>query len=481
MTAVFEDDASTQAYVSLNLIITVIGSLASLFMIIVIHRMKVKTGHILLLLFMSYFQLIYDVFCFTANVDCGYSARVVSYFFHLSSGIAVSIFSNWIAFVALFIVFFRQKFDVLKNTYSILASAIIPGLASGIFYLIAALHTINDHDDLVTVSVSQVYNNLRLISVFLNFFFVAIIVYKIEIMSSKMTKKSPQEEAIRTLAYRMIYYPIVQAIGRSGYAWYELTYGPYMEYHNVSTEQYSSLIFLSIITPIVSIGYLVIFIIMQPSGYEHCKALLTCQPYDEITIKQSIESRKQTNSLKFSTDRDDEENSGGSNHHHRLSFTAAMEGAILKQSSSHATLAMLMMEEAAITANTNNTNANVVGDGDGDEEGLQRYTNDRESSMDDAFNSVFFQQQLHHQQQQYSVEIEPSREEDEAAEERLYYIIEHAAGTSNNNNNNNSNSSPTAVHHKGGIIGGGRGSGGILSDFTTAVVNILHVSKSSEN
>ncbi len=316
-------------------------------MIIVIRRMGANTGHVLLLLYWSYFQLVYDIFCFTSNVNCGLTLRIISYVVHSFTGIVVSVLSNWMAYIALYIVFFRQKFDVFGNINAILASSIIPGIGCGLFYFIAAMHAINNQDDLVTIAVSDIYNNLRLASIFLNFLFVAIILYKIELISSKMTKQSPQETAIRTLAYRMIYYPIIQAIARSGYAWWELQYGAYMDYHDATTEQYVCLIYLSIITPIASLGYLVILVVMQPQAYDHCKALLLCQAYDDIESKQSIISK---NSLRihFSIDEED-----------RISDLDAVEAAIEKKRQEYNAKRKLLRQRIK----------NGHGEGNNDEEG----------------------------------------------------------------------------------------------------------------
>lgn len=76
-----------------------------------------------------------------------------------------------------------------------------------------------------------------------------------------------------------MFYPVIQAISRSGYAWYELQYGATIDVDNPSPDQFASLIFLTIVTPFVSIGYMVIFIVMQPDAYQHFLAMFGCGSY----------------------------------------------------------------------------------------------------------------------------------------------------------------------------------------------------------
>jgi len=102
--SVFGDSEYEHIFTSLVLVATVIGCISSIITIIVIKRMKSTTGHILLLLYITYFQAVYDAFCFTANVDIGYYVTVVTYTFALLTGIASAILSNWMIYIAWYIV-----------------------------------------------------------------------------------------------------------------------------------------------------------------------------------------------------------------------------------------------------------------------------------------------------------------------------------------------------------------------------------------
>lgn len=248
--------------------------------------MKVTTGHILLILYMEYCQLLYDITFFFSNVDCGYYITVAANFFQLTFGIGGSLFSNWIAYVILHIVIFRQKFDVFEKSNIIIISSLLPGFIDAIIFCVATIPEEHQSDDLVNIAILDIYYYTRFLSIIVNFVLVIIILYKVDLMSSKTINKSDQEIAIRTVSRRMIFYPIIQAISRSGYSWYELQYGAAISPSDSSADKYACLLFLTIITPIVSLGYLIIFLVMQPNAYEHFVALMTCRDFHTITPKE---------------------------------------------------------------------------------------------------------------------------------------------------------------------------------------------------
>jgi hypothetical protein len=77
-----------------------------------------------------------------------------------------------------------------------------------------------------------------------------------------------------------------------GYAWYELEYGVVIDADDPNTQQFVCLIFLTIVTPMVSIGYLVIFLMMQPRAYQEFKAMIYCRSYQAPTAENLDSNRK---------------------------------------------------------------------------------------------------------------------------------------------------------------------------------------------
>eukprot|EP01033_Poteriospumella_lacustris_P001235 gene1235-899_t len=262
-----------EVYVWLSFWVTIITSVASIVTIILIRRMKSNTGHVRLLYLMSIYQLFYDGSIFCSDIDVGYYISAFANTLQLFGGTAGAITSNWIAFVAMYIVWNLQTFDIFRNMPWIHATCLVPALVTCLLFFFATVPRSQENEALRYDTVVYVYNNIRLLSICLNFIFVLATAGKI--YRSARTK-SPQDIAIRTLTLRMIYYPVLQSIGRSGYTWYEFAYGPKTDNDDFSDTQYAAQIFAVAITPVVSVGYLLIFLVMQPDAYRHFVQLCCC-------------------------------------------------------------------------------------------------------------------------------------------------------------------------------------------------------------
>ena len=224
---------------------------------------------------MSWYQLVYDITLFTVIVDVGnYPIVYLSTVVEIIGGIGASFMSNWIAFVLFYVVIFEKSFDILKNYMYIVLSTVIIWLPMVIIYSIGALPQ-GSNPRLVTLERLSLFYYIKLSSIALNFFLIGCIVYKNYQVRSKNTTKTPAEIAINTLCRRVMYYPILQSIGRSGYAWYEFQYGFNFSVSQAQhdPERYGLLIYSAIITPTISIGYLMIFLYIEPHAYKIFKKI----------------------------------------------------------------------------------------------------------------------------------------------------------------------------------------------------------------
>lgn len=293
MTNIFVDNRQrNEVYVWLSFWVTIITSIASIVTIILIRRMKSNTGHVRLLYLMTIYQLFYDGSIFFSDIDVGYYLSAFANVLQLFGGTAGAITSNWIAFVAMYIVWNLQTFDIFRNMPWIHVTCLVPALVTCLLYFFATVPRSHENDTLRYDTVVYVYNNIRLLSIFLNFIFVLATAGKI--YRSARTKY-PQDVAIRTLTLRMIYYPVLQAIGRSGYTWYEFAYGPKTDNDDFSDTQYAAQIFAISITPVVSVGYLVIFLVMQPDAYRHFVNLCYCRWTEDASSSSSSPSSPSAN------------------------------------------------------------------------------------------------------------------------------------------------------------------------------------------
>eukprot|EP01038_Epipyxis_sp_PR26KG_P008578 gene8578-11591_t len=77
-------------------------------------------------------------------------------------------------------------------------------------------------------------------------------------MSSTASINDTQWQAINILVNRMKYYPLVQAICRSGAAWNEFDLGKFSNFNSQITA--------AVLAPSIGAGYFFVFLIMQPNA-----------------------------------------------------------------------------------------------------------------------------------------------------------------------------------------------------------------------
>ena len=260
-------------------------------------------GYIKLILAMSWYQLLYDITLFNVIVDVGnYPILYIASFVEIIGGIGASFMSNWIAFVLFYVVIFEKSFDILKNYIYIILSTVIIWLPMVIIYSIGALPQ-GSNPRLVTLERLSLFYYIKLSSIALNFFLIGCIVYKNYQVRSKNTTKTPAEIAINTLCRRVMYYPILQTLSRSGYAWYESQYGfdfrVSQAEHN--GERYTALMYSAIITPTVSFGYLIIFLYIEPNAYNSFKEIFCgIKAVDNNNNENENENENELNNEGFS-------------------------------------------------------------------------------------------------------------------------------------------------------------------------------------
>jgi hypothetical protein len=92
--------------------------------------------------------------------------------------------------------------------------------------------------------------------------------------------------------FHIYYHILLQAVGRFWFSYYESVYGIEIDQTSASSQQYTALILLTVITPFVSVGYLCIFLYMQPEAYGHFVAMLRCQSYVKKDKKTSKKDAK---------------------------------------------------------------------------------------------------------------------------------------------------------------------------------------------
>jgi hypothetical protein len=279
MGSFFGDDDLYETYNIFNFVMTILSAMLSILTILLIQRMNVKSGHLLLLLWISYFQLIYDLFSFTTNSAVGYYINVLSVtlrLFSLSTSLNIS---NWMSFIAFRVIFYRKLLDAYEYFNIILFTSMIPGITFAIIYMIATIPESKRDHDLSNIIVADASYHFRNAVIVLNFLFSCAIFYKLYRTSSKSRTKTTQEKAIRVIAVRIVFYPVFQLLGRIGHIWYEYAYGGNTKVHdNLDSTKLSCALFTSFTTALISLGYFLIPLLMQPGAYRHFQDMIRCKP-----------------------------------------------------------------------------------------------------------------------------------------------------------------------------------------------------------
>lgn len=287
--------------VVLAYIISCISLICTIINLCLIRIMKKWNGYLAIITAMCYCQIIYDItFALHISVDDNSTEVAIWNAFQFFGGISVSIWTNILAVVVLRVVVSMQSTDILKNFYWLAAIALIPSLLISIILLLVQLLGKRDrlHD------IAEIYYWTRLASIAVNFAIHGIVSYRSYKMKSAKTwtRRTPQEIAIHILSQRMIYYPLMQAISRLGASWYEAQFGfgPYTGH--TSNYQFGVACLYVGLSPATGIGYLIVFVLMQPYALEQFKSLiLTGKAVDPKELYKNNKTTRRTSFLNRST------------------------------------------------------------------------------------------------------------------------------------------------------------------------------------
>lgn len=256
--------------------------------------MRKWNGYLAIITAMCCCQIVYDV-SFAAHISANDGSTAIAVWAALQffGGISVSVWTNILAFVVLRVVVSLKSTDIMKNFHVLTAIAMIPSLITG--FLILGMQLSNRRDRFAAVE--GFYYWARIGSIAINFVIHGIVMYKTNQLNRLKTwsQRTPQEIAIQILSHRMIYYPCMQAISRIGASWYEALYGygPYVG--NTSNFQFTLACLYAGLSPATGIGYLVVFLLMQPFAVAQLRSLLfTGRPIDPQVLDTERKQRRES-------------------------------------------------------------------------------------------------------------------------------------------------------------------------------------------
>lgn len=163
-----------------------------------------------------------------------------------------------------------SSFDILGNFTLFKILAIVPAT---IFLILRCVYINNENAEHY---IFDFYYYCRFASILFNFVAFIIISRRTYWYKTKNAgvDKSSIELAINVLATRMIYYPVLQAVSILPAAVYETTVSIHKQSPTTTGGIVLDVIF-AVLTPSTGIGYLMIFLVMQPNAYKHFRSLIT--------------------------------------------------------------------------------------------------------------------------------------------------------------------------------------------------------------
>lgn len=260
---------------------SIISSCASACNLFLLWDLNKWTGYLSFIGLMSIYQLIYDCFFYPAVTSSTDSPEYyMGNVFVEMCGCSASFISNAMMFMVLYIVLYKSSVEIDRRIHYIHLIASIPALYLLALYIYS--YAANSIDLFRFAQYSSSW--LRIISIILNILPYLYMIYLLrESKSKSLTPKEIVLEAIiNALVCRLRYYPLVQALARIGPSWYEQQFGFDFSATNETLLQYSTSILMAILCPLASIGYLIIFLSIQPQAYLHLKSrIFTCKRYVE--------------------------------------------------------------------------------------------------------------------------------------------------------------------------------------------------------
>ena len=230
-------------------------------------RSEAKNGencHSFLIKHMSRGQIAYDLSFPASGVYYGNTVFIIFNIFQIIGGLSVAIISNIMTIVVYYVIKERRYIDILSHKEKLFALVLVPVILMLVFFLLAMLG--DDRLDWLLGLQQSIYFWCRLASIVVNFI-VCSLAFVFVVQLNRRAFVDQSRKAVYTVVSRLLWYPIVQSISRSGLTVYELVYGWDFDPDTVTESQFAWQLFYSIITPMASIGYLAIYLVMQPKAW----------------------------------------------------------------------------------------------------------------------------------------------------------------------------------------------------------------------
>jgi len=251
--------------------------------IILIRSLSQWNFFLAILFYTALCEMLYSAtFYFNECVDMGFDLNAFIAFIQIFSGLAVTLWTNILSCVILYILKYRQAAHITEHFMKLSLVVYIPAVGDALAQLISWC----EEDWYAATASATVYYWVRVLSILFNFVVFAYIYRKMQRMRGTLQRPSAGEKSMFVVANRMMYYPIIQFMSRVFNAIYERSYSFGQFTQPVPTTQFLLRCLVCVTQPSAGLGFLVVFLVFQPRAREVLGALLLCR-YVEPSVEEN--------------------------------------------------------------------------------------------------------------------------------------------------------------------------------------------------
>ena len=288
-----------------SLVSAVVSTICALLMIVLIQKLK-WTGYLFVIRWLSISQILYDIsFLMLINESISSHIFQVSSFLNTFGAISSILWTNVLSFTVLYLIINKQAFLILKHPIVLFLLATLPALVLAfVQFRYQEVHQVSVSTAILIIDCGLVLFNC-VSYVLCSYFPYTIAIENKQTSNLANSLLIRRNRAILSLLKRIKYYPLYQVFLRLMTFWFHYSCQcsslaslfvssddetSYLAHEDVSSTSAAVLLY-EIFAPSASIGYLVIFLIMQPDAWQQLLVLFhldTCFRANEPTPDEMI-------------------------------------------------------------------------------------------------------------------------------------------------------------------------------------------------
>jgi len=281
-----------------------VATVCAVLTIALIYRLTKKqtsrwNGYLFAIFSMSICQLLYDSSFFLIIDQSQSQSYTISFwrssaFLNTFGNVSSLLWTNCLSFTVLYVAINQKSIDFLNYKYIVISITTIPALILAILQLLSGYSFTNTSTEqsnklLLIIQWALVFINLMLSSASAYFVYRISKESKLAIQSGTFNHTTQaRARAIELLSRRMRLYPLFQILSRALLVWYEFYCGCSSVAEDLVVGNWSTtlspqaaFVLYELIAPCSSIGYFVIFLVVQPHARSELRSMFGCKSKSE--------------------------------------------------------------------------------------------------------------------------------------------------------------------------------------------------------